>query len=42
LAEPEKLFAKPFALAMAELTKEADRRSKIDNEVIREFKPVGG
>jgi hypothetical protein len=42
LAEPEKLFAKPFASAMAELTKEADRRSKIDNEVIREFKPVGG
>jgi len=42
LAEPEKLFAKPFASAMAALTKEAALRVKIDNEVVREFKPVQG
>ena len=40
LAEPEKLFAKPFAAAMAALTKEADRQMKIDHQVVRNFKPV--
>jgi hypothetical protein len=42
LTVPEKLFARPFATAMAALTKAADRRVKIDSEVIREFKPVRG
>lgn len=42
LTVPEKLFAKPFATAMAALTKAADRQVKIDSEVIREFKPVEG
>jgi hypothetical protein len=42
LAEPEKLFAKPFATAISALTKEADRRGKIDNEVIREFNSMRG
>lgn len=42
LAEPEKLFAKPFAAAMAALTKEAERQSKIEKLVISGFKPVRG
>jgi hypothetical protein len=41
LAEPEKLFAKPFASAMAAFTKEAGLQMKIDNEVVRGFKPAG-
>jgi hypothetical protein len=42
LAEPEKLFAKPFASAMAAFTKSAARQMEIDNTVIRGFKPVRG
>lgn len=40
LAEPEKLFAKPFAAAMTAFTKEADRQMKLENDVVRNFKPV--
>jgi hypothetical protein len=38
LAEPEKLFAKPFAAAMAALTKEAERQGKIEGAVVRSFR----
>ncbi|MDH4392967.1 MAG: hypothetical protein QE285_16290 [Aquabacterium sp.] len=39
LPEPAKLFAKPFAIAMAALTKETDRRMKVDSLLVRNFKP---
>lgn len=39
LIEPEKLFAKPFATAMDSLVKRLDVRSKVEIELIRDFKP---
>jgi hypothetical protein len=38
LAEPEKLFIKPFAAAMEALTKDVKHMSKIDDVVVRGFK----
>jgi hypothetical protein len=41
LPEPQKLFAKPVANAMAALTKMSDAQLKVDKEVIQRFKPKG-
>lgn len=40
LAEPEKLFAKPLAQAMAALSKDMSQQMKLDSLVAKGFKPV--
>ncbi|TNF61595.1 MAG: hypothetical protein EP306_06230 [Burkholderiales bacterium] len=42
LAVPEKLFARPFAAAMADFTKETERRLKLQSGVVRGLRPVRG